>query len=76
MPQVDSAHKSGWPGNVTPSSKAAIQGFFADDGVSEPRLSTCRPHGFKTAHVNILRCTDPACANQSKDEIEYWSVVP
>jgi hypothetical protein len=33
MPQVDSTHKSGWPGNVTPSSKAAIQGFFADDGV-------------------------------------------
>jgi hypothetical protein len=34
------------------------------------------PQGFKTAHVNILRCTDPACANQSKDELEHWSVTP
>ncbi|MCL1601708.1 MAG: hypothetical protein M3112_09275 [Actinomycetia bacterium] len=34
------------------------------------------PQGFKTAHVNIIRCTDPACVNQSKDEIEYWSSAP
>jgi hypothetical protein len=34
------------------------------------------PQGFKTAHVNIIRCTDPACVNQSKDEVEYWSVAP
>lgn len=34
------------------------------------------PQGFKTAHVNILHCTDPACANQSKHELEYWNVTP
>jgi hypothetical protein len=33
MPQVDAASQHGWHGNVAPSSKAAIQGFFADDGV-------------------------------------------
>jgi hypothetical protein len=33
MPQVDAAHKIGWPGNVTTTSKSAIQGFFTDDGV-------------------------------------------
>jgi hypothetical protein len=32
MPQVDAADQNGWPNSVTPSSKSAIQGFFADDG--------------------------------------------
>ena len=36
---------------------------------------TC-PQGCKTAHMNILRCTDPACIGQSKYEIETWSVSP
>jgi len=34
------------------------------------------PQGFKTAHINIVHCTDPACVNQSKDEVEYWSGAP
>jgi hypothetical protein len=32
MPQLDTAHENAWPNNVTPSSKSAIQGFFAGDG--------------------------------------------
>jgi hypothetical protein len=33
MPQLDAADQNGWSNSVTPSSKSAIQGFFADDGV-------------------------------------------
>jgi hypothetical protein len=32
MPQLDAADQNGWLNSVTPSSKSAIQGFFADDG--------------------------------------------